>query len=231
MPSVKLAIYDMDKTITRAPTWTPFLIHTARARAPWRLALLPMAMLASAGYMLKVIDRARLKQITQRLIVGGRIGPEDRQALARAFADTVMEKGILAGALDRIRADRAAGYRLVLATASYRFYAAEIAARLGFDDVVATESRYAPDGDLLPKIEGENCYGHAKLAMIRDWMAAEGIDRANAHIRFYSDHVSDAPALAWADEAFAVNAHDPLKRLAGERGWTCLDWRGGSKRS
>ncbi|WP_333998696.1 hypothetical protein [Sphingomonas aurantiaca] len=38
-PSVRLAIYDMDKTITHMPTWTPFLLHTARtsgARGGWR---------------------------------------------------------------------------------------------------------------------------------------------------------------------------------------------------
>ena len=35
----RLAIYDMDKTITQRATWMPFLIHAAKARAPWRLAL------------------------------------------------------------------------------------------------------------------------------------------------------------------------------------------------
>ncbi len=28
-PAVLLAIYDMDKTVTRRPTYTPFLIHAA----------------------------------------------------------------------------------------------------------------------------------------------------------------------------------------------------------
>ncbi len=55
-------------------------------------------------------------------------------------------------------------------------------------------------------------------------MAEEGIARDDAHIRFYSDHVSDAPALDWADEAFAVNAHGPLRELARQKGWAVLDW-------
>lgn len=75
-PTDLLAIYDMDKTITRAPTWTPFLIHAARSRAPWRLALLPAAALAGIGYTLKLIDRARLKEITHRMMLGGTLSPE-----------------------------------------------------------------------------------------------------------------------------------------------------------
>ncbi|MGL1278516.1 HAD family hydrolase, partial [Vibrio parahaemolyticus] len=75
------------------------------------------------------------------------------------------------------------------------------------------------------RLAGENCYGAAKLAMIEAWLAREGIAREKATVRFYSDHVSDAPALAWADEAFAVNPHPPLRAMAQARGWTVLDWR------
>jgi HAD superfamily hydrolase (TIGR01490 family) len=220
----RLAIYDMDKTITRKPTWTEFLIAAALQGAPWRLALLPFAGLAIGAYVLKAIDRARLKQLTQRLLFGGRVPAVTVSVAAKEFAKHVVNSGTFEGARERITADKASGYRLVLATASYRFYAKEIAALLGFDDVIATESRFAPDGALLPRIDGENCYGPAKLRMIEAWMAREGLTRVDCHIRFYSDHVSDAPVLAWADEPFAVNAHDPLRALAKVRGWPVIDW-------
>ncbi|RDE04947.1 HAD family hydrolase [Sphingomonas aracearum] len=220
----RLAIYDMDKTVTLAPTWTSFLLATARARAPWRLALLPAAGLATLGYGAKLYDRARLKQLTQRLLLGHRLTRADADAAARAFAEAVTHKGIFAGARARLAADKAAGYRLVMATASYRFYAAAIAERLGFDDAIGTESRLDKAGNLLARIEGENCYGANKLRMIEAWMAQQGIARGDAHIRFYSDHVSDAPALGWADEGYAVRPHRPLRALAAERGWQVLDW-------
>ena len=219
----KLAIYDMDKTITHAPTWTAFLIETARVEAPWRLALLPLAALATGAYVVKAIDRARLKQVTQRLLLGHGMREVDAKRAADRFADRVVASGVFAGARAQIAADRAAGYRLVMATASYRFYAGAIAERLGFDDVVGTEVERV--GDVLrARISGENCYGPAKLRMIEAWMAAHGVDRAGAQVRFYSDHVSDAPALEWADEAFAVNAHGPLRALARERRWRIVDW-------
>ena len=56
-------------------------------------------------------------------------------------------------------------------------------------------------------------------------MAGEGIARDDAHIRFYSDHVSDAPTLAWADEPFAVSPHAKLRALATGKGWPVLEWR------
>lgn len=221
--SHKLAIYDMDKTITHAPTWTSFLIGTAQSQAPWRLALLPLAGVAIAAYAAKAIDRARLKQFTQRLLLGHAMRDSDARRAAARFADRVIASGVFAGAREQIAADKAAGYRLVMATASYRFYASEIADRLGFDAVIGTEVETVDDR-LRARIAGENCYGPAKLRMIKAWMAANGIGRADTAIRFYSDHVSDAPVLDWADEAFAVNAHGPLRTLARAKGWTIVDW-------
>lgn len=220
-----LAIYDMDKTITLKPTWTRFLIHAARLRAPWRLAWLPVLGLAGIGYYFKWIDRAGLKRLSQRLMLGRALAPAEMAAVADAFADVELATGVLQGARAQIAADRAAGYRLVMATASHHYYAHAIGSRLGFDDVIATNARRTADGHILSDLEGENCYGDVKLHRIENWLAANGLARADLHVRAYSDHVSDAPLLGWADEAFAVNAHGPLARMAAQRGWTALDWR------
>ncbi|MGN6376337.1 MAG: HAD family hydrolase [Sphingomonas sp.] len=220
----RLAIYDMDRTITHAPTWTPFLLSSARRHAPWRLLLMPAVAFAALGYTARLIDRAGLKQTMQRLLLGGSLAPEAVDKAATAFADRVVATGVFAGAREQIAADRAAGYRLVMATASYRFYAESIAQRLGFDDIIATESEFDESGWLGAKMMGDNVYGPAKLRAIQAWFAHEGIDRSTAHVRFYSDHVSDAPALEWADEPFAVNAHEALRALAKKRGWPIVDW-------
>lgn len=220
----KLAIYDMDRTITHAPTWTPFLWGTMRQQAPWRMILVPAAVVAGLGYLAKVIDRARLKQTMQRLLLGGSLAPDAVETAATAFAERVTATGVFAGARARIAEDRAAGYRLVMATASYRFYVDAIAQRLGFEDVIATEAQVDETGRLFAKMVGENVYGPAKLRAIEAWLAAQGIDREDCHIRFYSDHVSDAPVLDWADEPVAVNAHGPLRSLARNRGWPIVDW-------
>ena len=219
-----LAIYDMDRTVTRGPTFGPFLWHAMWRLAPWRALLAPLALLTTLAYTLKLIDRGRLKELNYRLLVGA-ASPERLEPVVQSFADRQVATNILPGARARLAEDKAAGRRLVMATASYRLYSAAIAQRLGFDDVIATDTLIDARGRTIATIDGRNCYGLGKLDMIEGWLQKQGLDREAVHIRFYSDHVSDAPVHHWSDEAFATNAHARLVRVAENQGWEVLDWR------
>ena len=219
-----LAIYDMDRTVTKRPTYTPFLLHCAMRRAPWRLIFLPLVLLSMLAYVTTLIDRAKLKEINHQLLLGARIHPRDLKPLVDSFADKQIASNIRPGALMAIARDKAEGRRLVLATASYRLYADAIAERLGFDEVIGTGSIIGLDDRVHANIAGENCYGPAKMRMIADWVEASGLKGVHGHVRFYSDHVSDQPAFEWADEPVAVNPHGRLRRLAEKRGWQIEDW-------
>lgn len=216
------AIYDMDRTVTRRATYTPFLLHCALRRAPWRLLLVPFVVASMLAYVLKLIDRGRLKEINHRLLLGHNRHPSELKPLVDSFAEKMLSSNIRPGATEAIAHDKAEGRRVVMATASYRFYSREIADRLGFDDCIGTNSILGLDERVHAKIDGENCYGPAKLRMIQAWLASSGLERG--HVRFYSDHASDKPAFEWADEPVAVNPHDKLARLAKERGWRSEDW-------
>ena len=220
----KIAIYDMDRTITVRGTYTPFLIHMAWNLAPWRLVFLPVAGLVMLAYVLRLISRARVKELNQLLLMGPRVSRAKIMPAVESYADKVLATNMRPGARARIAQDKAEGYRLLIASASYRLYVEPIARRLGFDDVIATD-HFSQDVDYIrARIAGENCYDVAKLRMIEAWMAAHGITRADAHIRAYSDHVTDAPMLGFADEGFAANPHEPLSKLAALRGWPVLRW-------
>ena len=221
----QLAIYDMDRTVTRRATYTPFLIHAALALAPWRLIFFPIVLLWMLAYLAKLVDRGRLKEINYNLLVGRNVTAARLEPVIESFADKQVAGNIMPGARRNIAADRAAGRRLVMATASYRLYAASIARRMGFDDVIATETGLDTEGRVVARISGNNCYGPAKLDMIEQWMVREGLTRDAVHIRFYSDHVSDAVVHRWADEPFAANAHAPLLDVAKAEGWQVVDWR------
>ena len=219
-----LAIYDMDRTITKHATYTPFLLHCAIRRAPWRLLFLPLVMLSMLAYVGRLIDRARLKEINHRLLLGAHIHPRDLKPLVDSFAERQAATNVRPGAREALARDKAEGRRLVLATASYRLYAEAIAEQLGFDDVIGTGSIIGLDERVHAKIAGDNCYGPAKLRMISEWVEKSELKGAHGHVRFYSDHVSDQPAFEWADEAVAVNPHGRLRRLAQKRGWQIADW-------
>jgi HAD superfamily hydrolase (TIGR01490 family) len=219
-----LAIYDMDRTLTRRATYTPFLLHCALRREPWRLVLLPLVAMSMLAYLAKLIDRGELKEINHALLLGRAVHPRTLTPLVDSFAQATVSRNIRPGALEAIARDKAAGRRLVMATASYRLYASAIAERLGFDDVIGTGSIIGLDERVRSRIEGENCYGDAKLRMIAVWVEKSGLLGKHGHVRFYSDHASDAPVFEWCDEPVAVNPHRRLARLAAERGWRVEDW-------
>ena len=219
-----LAVYDMDRTVTKRPTYAAFLLHCAVRRAPWRLLFLPLVLLSVLAYGVRLIDRATLKELNHRLLIGHRVHLNALKPLVDSFADRQVTTNIRPGALKAIARDKAERRRLVLATASYRFYADEIAMRLGFDDVIGTGSVVGLDERLHPKIGGENAYGEAKMHMIAEWVEKSGLKGRHGNVRFYSDHVSDRPAFEWADEPVAVNPHGKLRGLAEAKGWTVEDW-------
>src|SRR6218665_3419397 len=105
-----LAIYDMDRTVTRGPTFGPFLWHAMWRLAPWRGLLAPLSLLATLGYALKFYDRGRLKEMNYRLLVGP-AAPEKLEPVVQSFAAKQLETNILEGARARIAEDKAAGGR------------------------------------------------------------------------------------------------------------------------
>jgi HAD superfamily hydrolase (TIGR01490 family) len=220
----RIAFYDLDRTITRYPTYLPFLAYAVRTRSPWRILFAPVAAVGAIFYAMKAVNRSRLKEFNFRLFVGKSVSVADMDRMAEGFAERNLLRNTLKAATERIAADRAEGYRVVIATASFGFYTRAYAKLLGIDDVVATGA-HVHEGDLFGRLDGDNCFGETKLAMVGNWLNEQGIDREHAHVRFYSDHHSDHHCLAWADEAFAANPNRPLRRMAAARDWPVLEWR------
>lgn len=212
----RIAIFDLDRTVTRQGTYTPFLLHCARAMGRAPLAMITAALPAVTAYGLGIRSRGEFKALMLECSIAGRSRAEV-MAWASGFADLTQ---IRPGAQSAIARHRAAGDRLVLATASFDFYAQVFADALGFDDLIATGSVW-PDEVLAPALAGENCYGPAKLGAVRAY-----VERINPRPRVvvYSDHHSDFELLRWADEGVAVNPSNGLRRLARAHGLTIEDW-------
>jgi phosphoserine phosphatase len=215
----QVAVYDLDGTVLRRSSFTPFLLFAARCRQPWRLAFAPAWFGAMALYKFGCFSRGALKQFGLRLFLGRRVTEPALRELSHGFADLAIPAWVAPGAAAAIRSDRAEGRVLVLATAAMEFYAVEIARRLGFDHVVA--SRIEPLGTVgsTCKLQGENCYGPAKRARVDQLFTDLGWQRPECFVRFYTDSVADAPLLDRADEPILVNAAGRARRIATRRGW------------
>lgn len=209
------AIYDLDRTLTRRPTFTPFLCHGAAALSPWRLMLVPVWIAAMAAYRAGVCSRTALKRFGMRLMLG-RPAPADLAALAARFARRRARRpGFNAPVLALLEEDRAAGRTVVIATAAFAFYAREFARILDVETVIGT----GWDGEAIP---GGNCYGESKRARVLAWLADQGVEPGRARFRFVSDSFADAPLLDLAAEAVFVTRSPRQAARAARRGWRVM---------
>lgn len=219
-PLLPVSVFDLDRTVTRHGTYTPFLLYAAWHRAPWRLLLAPLAALGFLAHLFGVLSRKALKEHLQALFLGSKVPRGEVARLAQQFIRRVR---IHKDAVSSIEVERQAGRRIVLATAANAFYAEAIAHGLGIDEIVCTRSTW--DGDYLtPRISGENCHGREKLARLEAHFRDAGLEREMLHVRFFSDHPSDQPVFCWADEAYVVNPPRKFRSRAVALGWPILKW-------
>jgi HAD superfamily hydrolase (TIGR01490 family) len=210
------AIFDLDKTITRAPTWTRFIFFVNRARIPFLLRL-PWLLGHGIAHKLGLASRDSVKAHSLLTLAW-----LDRDALEKA-ADTFIARevaqGLHPGAVAAIKWHTQRGDRLVIATAAVDLLADRLAAALGFDQVIATRLDWAPHGTVpAPRMSGANCYGAEKLRRIGEHTFLRPVFA-------YSDHVSDLAMLEQADHGIAVNPSRGLRRAAPERNVRVVDYR------
>jgi phosphatidylglycerophosphatase C len=176
--------------------------------------------MAMLGYKATLYRRIALKNLGMRLFVGGIVDGQTATKIAAEFAMHILATNIAPGARQAIKADQSAGAMLLMATAASELYAGDVATALGFADCLSTRQARNDHGAVLAQIDGENNYGAEKLRRVEAWVAAQGWQRTQLHITAYSDHISDAPLLNWADKAVLVgNHHAPIGN------WEAADWR------
>ncbi|WP_299329678.1 HAD-IB family hydrolase [Parasphingopyxis sp.] len=220
----KIALYDLDKTITKRPTFMPFLLHAAWRHERWRLLFLPGLLFLFGGYLLRALDRATLKERMHDMLLGSPIDADKMAEIAESFAAATLDDNVHPQARAQIAAEKAQGNRLVLATASYAFYVEPLARRLGFDDVIGTLVKRDEEDRILAEIDGENCYGPAKLARVEAWATENGLAKDDIAVRFYSDSPTDRPVFEWSDQPVATNPTSKLRKIARKNGWRIIAW-------
>jgi phosphatidylglycerophosphatase C len=214
-----IAIFDLDGTITRRDTYAAYLLgYLGRHPLVWRR--LPSFAVIAARLAGRRVDDAGMKAAALRAVLGGvdRAGIDDWND---SFVPWCRRRLVRAGAEARIAAHRAAGHRLLLATASLDLYVHPLARELGFDEVLCTRVAWTADGRIAGDLDGGNLKGEAKLAAVRSVVAAiQGAPFAIA----YSDHHADLPLLRWADRGIAVCPTARLAAAAAAEGLAVENW-------
>ncbi|WP_018147801.1 HAD family hydrolase [Henriciella marina] len=211
------AIFDLDRTLTRQPTWLRFVWRFNRRRPlfwfqiPW---LAGCAIAHKAG----LIDRTAIKN--HFLATLGWASREQVERAGRDFAVREIETGLRPGARDLIVRHRGVGDRIYLATAASDFIADPIADLLGVDGVFCTQTVWKTSAATNHMIDGRNCYGAEKLRCIQAALARGDVKRP---LTIYSDHVSDLQLLILANQGVAANPSKALRDLARQNGLSITD--------
>jgi HAD superfamily hydrolase (TIGR01490 family) len=211
------AIFDLDRTITKAPTWTWFLLHV-NGKKPLFWGQFLLIILRMVAYKLRLVPRTSIKAAGIKTLKG-----HDRaqlQTKADAFVANVLANGLRPGAQAAITSHKTQGDRLVLVTAAVDVVAEPLARALGFDQVISTRLTW-PAGASGPVLDGANCYGAEKQRRIAEVEAEQPF----AHPTYaYSDHISDLELLSRADHGIAVNPSSGLREAAQARGLEIVDF-------
>jgi putative phosphoserine phosphatase/1-acylglycerol-3-phosphate O-acyltransferase len=134
---------------------------------------------------------------------------------AEAAADEIFEA--VPGFAKRLIAQHRDEGRLVaMATTTPTALAGPLAARLGFDSIIATEWE-SKDGFYTGKVAGEMVWAKGKLNAVRRWAKVSGVDLTESYA--YSDSIFDTPLLSAVGHPVAVNPDPRLAAYATARRW------------
>ncbi len=214
----RIAIFDLDGTITRHDTMVPYLLgwlrrHPARAVA---LLLVPLQLLA---YGLGGRDRGRLKARLLRVFMGG-ASRREVEAWTAEFVVATIARRLCPQVRAVIDAHRAAGDRLVLLSASVDLYVPALGTALGFDEAICTGVHW--NGERLDgRLATENRRGEEKAQVVSELRRRYPL----AYLAAYGNAASDFPHLRLVDEPNLMNAPADLRDIAATLGWRCGDWR------
>lgn len=215
-----IAFFDFDGTLIRHDSGVVCALPSARRGL---LGPAIFAELVGTWALSKVGLRAR----TDAMRVGFRCYAGKSLEELRAIMDELYEQHLRPDlspvAVERVRAHRDAGDRLVILTASAFFFAEPIGRDLGFDEVIGTQVAFA-GGRCTGLVDGEIVEGAVKLAAARGVAERAGVELDRCV--FYSDHVADLPLLAAVGTPVAVGPNRALRRVAVERGYRILEHEG-----
>ncbi|MGB3605485.1 MAG: HAD-IB family hydrolase [Gordonia sp. (in: high G+C Gram-positive bacteria)] len=119
-----------------------------------------------------------------------------------------------------LRAHRARGHRIVIASSATRFQIEPIAKEIDADHALATDVEVI-DGIVTGRTLGRPLWGPGKAAAVRRLAAEHDMDLAGSFA--YSDGNEDVPYLESVGNPAAVSPQRGLRAVAESRGWPILD--------
>jgi putative phosphoserine phosphatase/1-acylglycerol-3-phosphate O-acyltransferase len=212
------AFFDLDRTLLAGASG-PVISEALRAEGVLRPDPVPGERLLF-GVFNVVGETLPSMLLTRQGARAARGWPVEAVRAAAERAAGPLAQRVLPYARQLLAEHRRAGRALVLATTTPRDLIAPFAEAVGFDDVLATRYRTAPDGTYDGGIDGEFVWFKGKARVARDWAESHGADLGSCFA--YSDSVFDTPLLEMVGHPTAVNPDPQLAVYAAARRWPVL---------
>ncbi|OED43398.1 hypothetical protein AB833_03890 [Chromatiales bacterium (ex Bugula neritina AB1)] len=216
----RIAVFDLDGTISRRDTYLTFLYHCLVKR-PQRCVKLPLLPCYVLAYKLGFKSNHWLKARFLKAIAGG-LSRAELEEFATSFTQITFDNNIKPEALAELQRLRDSGYMLVLATASFDIYVSKLFDALGMDKLFCTIAEFDADDRLTGELKTLNCIGEEKARQIKAWLQ----DTTRAEVdRAYSDSAVDLPLLALAQRAIVVDPKTATARVAAKLNYPIVRWK------
>ncbi|MBU3182987.1 HAD-IB family hydrolase [Clostridium psychrophilum] len=197
----KLAIFDVDYTLTKRETLVEFYFFMVK-KNPRYIKYLPKSILSSIFYVFKIYDASKAKKTFIRFIDG--IEENDMKKVVKEFYEKRLSKILYKDAIDMIKKMKKDGYKIYLISASAEFYLSELYNIKEVDKVIGT--RFVKENGLhRNKIIGENCKGEEKVKRLKEVLKKGNVEVDFENSCMFSDSLSDLPLFNLVGYPYLVN--------------------------
>ena len=209
----KLAIFDIDYTITRKETLMEFFKYLV-SKDIKNIKFLPRALYSGLMYGIKVYDEKRVKECFLKFIEN--IDEMELAILTKSFYDerlstilyedavNSMIPGAYADAANMIKKLKNEGYMVILISASPEFYIKEFYAIKEVDLIIGTKFIFE-NGKFVRKMSGNNCKGEEKVKRLEKVLKEKNIKADFKNSYMFSDSLSDKPLLDLVGNPYLIN--------------------------
>lgn len=216
-PPRRLAVFDLDGTLSRADTFFPFVTGLLLAQpARWfRAVLVPLDILL---YLVGRLDRGALKGAILHTLFDG-LPRATVVAWAAKFAAGALRDRMHAEGVAALHRHVQAGDHVVVLSASPDLYVPEIGRLLGAHETICTAVRW--NGDRLDgRLAGPNRRDHEKARVLQALRAAH----PGLSVIAYGNSPPDLVHMAQCEESVYVNATAAEAAGLAARGIRVVSW-------
>ena len=197
----KLAIFDIDYTITKKETLIQFFMYVI-AQDKRNIKYIPRALLGGFLYLIRAYDEKMVKESFLKFL-------EDKtenevKDLAKGFYNDKLSKLLYKDGLDMIKKLKSEGFKIYLISASPEFYLFELYSIKEVDKIIGTKFKFE-NNKFIRKMDGLNCKGQEKVRRLTECLKKENIEVDFKNSYMFSDSISDQPLLDKVGNPYLIN--------------------------